>query len=80
MKNVARKALNSLLALTGMEVLEKEENKKFLIFAYSEHIAFWPRDERREQIYPKLFEIYHRMHDDQKSARRFLRAYNKALS
>lgn len=65
---IGRKAFDSLLALTGMEVLPKEENKKFLIFAYSEHIAFWPKDERSEQIYPKLFEIYHEMHDDIKAS------------
>lgn len=67
-EKIGRKAFDSLLALTGMEVLPKEENKKFLIFAYSEHLAFWPRDERSEQIYPKLFEIYHEMHDDQKAS------------
>jgi hypothetical protein len=73
---LARKSLNSLLALTGQEVLEKEENKKFLIFAYSEHIALWPRDEKSEQIYPKLYEIYHEAQDDQKAAL-VIRSYNK---
>lgn len=72
----ARKALNSLLALTGLEVLEKSENKKYLIFAYSEHLGLWPRDEKSEQIYPKLFNIYLEMHDDKK-ATGLLRAYNK---
>ncbi len=73
---LGRKAFDSLLALTGMEVLPKEENKKFLIFAYSEHLAFWPKDERSEQIYPKLFEIYHEMHDDQKASQ-VLAVFNK---
>lgn len=67
-ETVGRKAFDSLLALTGMEELPKEENKKFLIFAYSEHILFWPRDPRSEQIYPKLFEIYHTDHDDVKGS------------
>jgi tetratricopeptide (TPR) repeat protein len=67
-EKIGRKAFDSLLALTGMEVLPKEENKKFLIFAYSEHLVIWPRDDRSEQIYPKLFEIYHEMHDDQKAS------------
>jgi hypothetical protein len=75
--DLARKSLNSLLALTGLEVLEKDENKKFLIFAYSEHIAFWPRDARSEQIYPKLYEIYREVSDDKK-ATLVIRAYNKA--
>jgi tetratricopeptide (TPR) repeat protein len=73
---IGKKAFDSLLALTGMEVLPKEENKKYLIFAYSEHLAFWPRDERSEQIYPKLFEIYHEMHDDQKASQ-VLAVFNK---
>lgn len=73
----ARKALNSLLALTGMEVLDKETNKKFLIFAYTEHVGLWPRDEKSELIYPKLFEIYREMQDDPK-ATGVLRAYNKS--
>ncbi|MFL5785467.1 MAG: tetratricopeptide repeat protein, partial [Bacteriovoracaceae bacterium] len=75
-ETVGRKAFDSLLALTAMEVLPKEENKKFLIFAYSEHLQFWPRDPRSEQIYPKLFEIYHEMHDDQKASQ-VLAVYNK---
>lgn len=75
--DLARKSLNSLLALTGQEVLEKSENKKFLIFAYTEHTGIWPRDEKSEQIYPKLFEIYREMYDDVK-ATKVIRAYNKA--
>ena len=73
----ARKALNSLLALTGQEVLEKELNKKYLIHAYTEHITLWPRDEKSELIYPKLFEIYRLENSDAKAAG-VLRAYNKA--
>lgn len=72
----ARKSLNSLLALTGQEVLEKDENTKFLIFAYTEHLEFWPRDDMSEQIYPKLFEIYHEKQDDSKSSV-VMRAFHK---
>lgn len=74
---LARKSLNSLLALTGQEVLDKNDNKKYLIFAYSEHIELWPRDEKSEQIYPKLFEIYREAFDDVKAAA-VIRSYNKA--
>ncbi len=74
--DIARKSLNSLLSLTGQEVLEKDENRKFLIFAYSEHLGLWPRDEKSELIYPKLFEIYRELQDDPK-ATGVLRAYNK---
>lgn len=73
----ARKALNSLLALTAMEVVKKEDNKKYLIFAYSEHVGIWPRDPKSEQIFPKLFEIYRDDGNDEKAAP-VVRAYNKA--
>lgn len=73
----SRKALNSLLALTGMEIMDKEDNKKYLIFAYSEHVSLWPRDEKSEQIYPKLFEIYRESKDDVKASG-VLRVFNKA--
>lgn len=76
-EDLARKSLNSLLALTGMEVLEKDENKKYLIFAYSEHIGFWPRDDKSEKIYPKLFEIYREAYDDKK-ATDVIQTYHKA--
>lgn len=76
-EELTRKSLNSLLALTAMEVLEKELNKKYLIFAYSEHTAIWPRDEKSEKIYPKLFEIYRDSKNDDK-ATDVVRAYNKA--
>ncbi len=72
----ARKALNSLLALTGLEVIEKNDNKKYLVFAYSEYLGFWPRDEKSELIYPKLFEIYRDGQDDVR-ATQVLRAFNK---
>lgn len=75
--DLARKSLNSLLALTGLEVLEKDENKKYLIFAYTEHIGLYPIDEKSEQIYPKLFEIYREAGDDVK-ATTVIRSYNKA--
>lgn len=75
--DLARKALNSMLALTGQEVLSKEENKKYLTFAYSNHIELWPRDTMSEQIYPKLFEIYRESYDDVK-ATKVIAQYNKA--
>ncbi len=74
---LARKSLNSLLALTGMEVLEKELNKKYLIFAYTEHTGIWPRDEKSEQIYSKLFEIYRFDKQDEKASE-VVRSYHKA--
>ena len=72
----SRKALNSLLALTGMEVIDKKINTKYLIFAYSEHIEIWPRDEKSEKIYPKLFEIYREAGQDDKASV-VVRSFNK---
>ena len=75
--DLARKSLNSLLALTAQEELDKDENKKYLIFAYSEHVALWPRDEKSEKIFPKLFEIYREAYDDKK-ATDVIAAYHNA--
>lgn len=72
----ARKALNSLLALTAQEVLAKDLNKKYLIFTYSKHLSFWPRDEKSEQIYPKLYAIYLENKED-RNALVVIRAFNK---
>lgn len=75
--DLARKSLNSLLALTAMEVIEKDVNKKYLVFAYSEHVGLWPRDEKSEQIYPKLFQIYREEGNDA-SASEVVRSFHKA--
>jgi tetratricopeptide (TPR) repeat protein len=74
---LARKGLDSLLALTGMEVIEKKLNDKYLVFAYSEHVGIWPRDAKSEQIYPKLFEIYRESGLDEKASS-VVRIFNKA--
>jgi hypothetical protein len=72
-----RKSLNSLLALTGQEVLNKEDNKKYLIFTYSEHVRNWPRDEKSLAIYPKLIEIYLVEANDTKASE-VISFYNKS--
>jgi len=71
-----RKALNSLLALTGLEVIEKELNNKYLIYAYTEHITLWPKDEKSELIYSKLFKIYFHYQKDVQASD-VLAKYNK---
>ena len=75
--NLLRKSLNSLLALTGQEVLNKEENKKYLIFTYSEHVKTWPKDEKSLVIYPKLIDIYLESSNDIKASE-IISEYNKA--
>ncbi len=73
-----RKSLNSLLALTGQEVLNKEENKKYLVFTYSEHLKNWPRDDKSLAIYPKLINIYLENANDIKASD-VISQYNKAF-
>ncbi len=75
--NLLRKSLNSLLALTGQEVLNKEENKKYLVFTYSEHVKTWPRDEKSLAIYPKLITIFLEGFNDIKASE-IISQYNKA--
>lgn len=72
-----RKSLNSLLALTGQEVLSKKDNMNYLTYTYSEHIKQWPRDEKSLVIYPKLFEIHLEGFDDKKASE-VVSSFNKA--
>lgn len=53
-----KKILNSLLALTGLEVINKTENIKFLRFSYENYIKYWPVDPKSEKIYPLLYRLY----------------------
>lgn len=53
-----RKILNSLLALTGEERLDKTKNRELLSYTYENHIAVFPVDPMSLQIYPKLFQLY----------------------
>lgn len=74
----AEKAVNSLLDLTSHEKLAKETNKKYLTYAYTQHVRLWPKHERSKIIYPKLFEIFHEEKNDKKSSGVIL-AYNKSF-
>ena len=53
-----KKILNSLLALTGLEVIEKKANVKFLRFSYENYVKYWPVDSKSEKIYPLLYNLY----------------------
>lgn len=53
-----KKILNSLLALTGLEVIEKKSNIKFLRFSYENYLKYWPVDPKSEKIYPLLYNLY----------------------
>lgn len=76
-QELLRKSLNSLLSLTGQEVLNKDDNKTYLVFTYSEHIRTWPRDDKSLIIYPKLIHIYLENSDDI-NASNVIAQYNKA--
>lgn len=65
----ARKCIDSLLSLTSQEALPQNENNKYLAFAYENHIKLWPRDDKSEQIYPKLFALYMSEKNDVDSTR-----------
>ncbi len=55
---IARKSIDSLLLLTSHEVFDKQLNQKYLMMAYADHLLLWPRHEKSEKIYPKLFSLY----------------------
>lgn len=64
----SKKPLNSLLVLTSQLSPTDEFNKQLLVFSYHFHIKFWPKDEKSQIIYPKLFSMYHSQDDDKKAA------------
>lgn len=53
-----KKILNSLLALTGLEVIEKKSNVRYLRFSYENYLKYWPVDPKSEKIYPLLYNLY----------------------
>lgn len=72
------KSLTSLFALTSLEELPKEENRKFLEFGYKMQIRLWPRDDRSRIVFQKLYSLYLEDKKDRKAAG-VLTAYNRAF-
>jgi hypothetical protein len=62
-----KKSINSLLALTGLEVLTDDLNKSYLVFTYEEYLKHWPKEDKSKEIYPKLFNLYLLSKNDQAS-------------
>lgn len=56
------KILNSLLATLAKSKYEKSVNKdtrdEYTIYAYTNYLNFWPKNETARQIYSKLFYLY----------------------
>ncbi len=53
-----RKIMDSLLAVLEHGEFEPAKEQKLSLYAYKNHVLLWPRDERSQVIYPKLFNIY----------------------
>ncbi|PIK15399.1 hypothetical protein [Halobacteriovorax sp. JY17] len=54
----SKKVINSLLAtLTKLEE-EGLSNYKYKTYVYSNHVSLWPKDQKSQLIYPKLFTLY----------------------
>lgn len=52
-----RKTLNSFLATLGKSDFDKKQGDQYTIFAYKNHIKFWPKDEKSRKIYVKLYNL-----------------------
>ncbi len=72
-----RKILNSLLAITGEEVLKGSAQKDLLVYTYENHIEIYPKDGMSLKIYPKLFQLHREMKSDDKAVVA-LEKYNKS--
>lgn len=62
-----RKILNSLLALTGEEVLEKKAQLELLVYTYENHVDIFPKDDMSLKIYPKLFQLHREDKKDERA-------------
>lgn len=71
-----RKIMDSLLAVLEHGEFAPAKEQKLSLYAYKNHVLLWPRDERSQVIYPKLFNIYFagKKYDD---AHWTIDAYNK---
>jgi hypothetical protein len=57
-EELGRKVLEALLATIEYGNLEKEEKDKLTIYTFTNHLVFWPIDEKSRLIYRSLFNIY----------------------
>lgn len=71
-----RKILNSLLALTGEEVLKGSTQKDLMVYTYENHIDIFPKDDMSLKIYPKLFQLHRDLKNDERAVVA-LEKYNK---
>ncbi len=55
--DLRRKTLNSFLATLGKSDFDKKQGDEYTIFAYENHIKFWPKDEKSRKIYVKLYNL-----------------------
>lgn len=71
-----RKIMDSLLAVLEHGEFAPAKEQALSLYAYKNHVLLWPRDERSQVIYPKLFNIYfaQKKYDD---AHWTIDAYNK---
>ncbi len=74
-----RKILNSLLALTGEEVLAKDPQRALLVYTYENHVDIFPKDDMSHKLYPKLF-LLHREDKRDEQAVSALERYHKNYS
>jgi hypothetical protein len=56
-EELARKILDSMLALLGASKLPKDKQLEGTLYAYENHLALWPVDERSRTIYQRLFSL-----------------------
>ncbi|MBY0518783.1 MAG: tetratricopeptide repeat protein [Bacteriovoracaceae bacterium] len=75
-ESLQRKILNSLLAVTGEEVLAKNIQHDTLVYTYENHVDIFPKDDMSHKIYPKLFQL-HRADKNDEQAVSAMERYNK---
>ena len=74
--NLRRKTLNSLLATLEKSSFDKKQGYEYTIFAFKNHILYWPRDKKSRKIYVKLYNLQLKKKNVDEALKTFDR-YNK---
>ncbi|MCO4794957.1 MAG: tetratricopeptide repeat protein [Bacteriovoracaceae bacterium] len=53
-----RKVLNSFLSALSKSNFDKKANHDNTVYAYQNHLNFWPKDPKSQKIYVKLYNLY----------------------
>ncbi|MGZ3788763.1 MAG: tetratricopeptide repeat protein [Bacteriovorax sp.] len=64
---VTKKSLNAMLATIELAKLKKQREDEYAIFAFKNYVLFYPKSDKSQTIYQKLFNKYFELHKTKKA-------------